>query len=160
MEEKNIYQILKNALDGVNAHVKPENILEDLTVDIAGGIIKNSPYTIWQILKHINYWQERYISYIKDESTPPTLKASIGWDFPSSPADNDELQKEISYFKKSIEIMKKLSNDELVNKAQKYNSGFDVMQSMASHLSYHFGEIVLLRRMLGSWPPPSGGDTW
>ncbi len=22
------------------------------------------------------------------------------------------------------------------------------------------GQIVLLRRLLGSWPPPSGGDTW
>jgi hypothetical protein len=24
----------------------------------------------------------------------------------------------------------------------------------------HLGQVVLLRRLLGAWPPPGGGDTW
>jgi uncharacterized damage-inducible protein DinB len=28
------------------------------------------------------------------------------------------------------------------------------------HNSYHVGQIAMLRRMLGAWPPQSGGDTW
>jgi len=34
------------------------------------------------------------------------------------------------------------------------------LESFAAHNAYHFGRIVLLRQMLGSWPPPSGGLTW
>lgn len=29
--------------------------------------------------------------------------------------------------------------------------------NLISHDSYHLGQIVLLRRLLGAWPPPSGG---
>lgn len=36
----------------------------------------------------------------------------------------------------------------------------DVLRGVGSHVSYHFGQIALLRRMLGAWPPRGGGDTW
>jgi uncharacterized damage-inducible protein DinB len=33
-------------------------------------------------------------------------------------------------------------------------------QTMGAHNSYHAGQAVLLRQLLGQWPPPSGGLTW
>jgi len=36
----------------------------------------------------------------------------------------------------------------------------DVLHGMGSRVSDHFGQIALLRRMLGAWPPPGGGDPW
>jgi hypothetical protein len=32
--------------------------------------------------------------------------------------------------------------------------------SLAAHNAYHFGRIVLLRQLLETWPPPSGGFRW
>jgi uncharacterized damage-inducible protein DinB len=29
-----------------------------------------------------------------------------------------------------------------------------------AHNSYHTGQIALLRRQAGAWPPERGGDTW
>jgi uncharacterized damage-inducible protein DinB len=155
-----MYEILINALKGVNAHISPEKVLEDLTIETAGKEINNSPHTIWQILKHINYWQDKFISYIKDESTPRSLTAKEGWSFLSSPANNEELEREIKNFSNGLEVMENLNEQELNAKAQRYKTGYDVLQAMASHTSYHIGEIVILRRIIGSWPPPSGGDTW
>ncbi len=155
-----INQILINALKGINAHVDPRNAVEALTIEVAGKEVKNSPYTIWQILKHINFWQGRFISYIKEDLTPPSLSAKEGWAFPASPSSEDELQNEIDKFNSSLDEAMSLNKDELEKKAQQYKTGYDVLQAMASHISYHIGEIVFLRRMLGSWPPPSGGDTW
>lgn len=160
MTEVNMYEILINALKGVNAHISPEKVLEDLNIETAGKEINNSPHTIWQILKHINYWQYKFISYIKDESTPRSLTAKEGWSFPSSPANNEELEREIKIFSHSLEVMENLNERGLNDKAQRYKTGYDVLQAMASHISYHIGEIVILRRIIGSWPPPSGGDTW
>ncbi len=31
---------------------------------------------------------------------------------------------------------------------------------LAVHNSYHAGQIALLRRQSGAWPPERGGDTW
>ena len=36
----------------------------------------------------------------------------------------------------------------------------DVLRAMGNHISYHVAQIALLRRMMGAWPPPGGGDTW
>jgi len=36
----------------------------------------------------------------------------------------------------------------------------DQLISLASHNAYHFGRIVLLRQLMQSWPPTSGGFTW
>ena len=155
-----IKEILINALNGVNAHVNPRNTVEDLTVEIAGKKNENSPYTIWQVIKHINFWQERFISYIKDDITPPSLSAKEGWSFPASPLNENDLKNEISKLNLSLDEALSFSDDILEKKAQKYKSGYDVLQAMASHISYHIGEIVLLRRIIGKWPPPSGGDTW
>jgi uncharacterized damage-inducible protein DinB len=35
-----------------------------------------------------------------------------------------------------------------------------VLRQIAAHNSYHAGQIALLRRQLGAWPPRRGGDTW
>ena len=32
--------------------------------------------------------------------------------------------------------------------------------SLAAHNAYHLGRIVVLRQLLGAWPPPSGGFSW
>jgi uncharacterized damage-inducible protein DinB len=34
------------------------------------------------------------------------------------------------------------------------------LESLAAHNHYHFGRIVLLRQLMGAWPPPSGGYSW
>ena len=34
------------------------------------------------------------------------------------------------------------------------------LESFAAHNAYHLGRVVLLRQLLGSWPPPSGGLMW
>jgi hypothetical protein len=34
------------------------------------------------------------------------------------------------------------------------------LENLAAHNAYHLGRIVLLRQLLGAWPPPSGGDSW
>jgi uncharacterized damage-inducible protein DinB len=35
-----------------------------------------------------------------------------------------------------------------------------VLWQMVAHNSYHVGQIAMIRRTLGAWPPCGGGDTW
>ena len=37
---------------------------------------------------------------------------------------------------------------------------YAMLWGVAAHNSYHVGQIALLRRQLGAWPPRRGGDTW
>jgi hypothetical protein len=36
----------------------------------------------------------------------------------------------------------------------------DVVWQTIVHNSHHLGQVVLLRRPIGAWPPARGGDTW
>jgi uncharacterized damage-inducible protein DinB len=35
-----------------------------------------------------------------------------------------------------------------------------VLWQMVAHTSYHVGQIAMMRRTLGAWPPRAGGDSW
>jgi hypothetical protein len=35
-----------------------------------------------------------------------------------------------------------------------------MLQTIATHNRYHVGQVVAIRLLLDSWPPPSGGLTW
>ena len=31
---------------------------------------------------------------------------------------------------------------------------------VATHNAHHLGQVILLRQLLGAWPPPAGSWTW
>lgn len=35
-----------------------------------------------------------------------------------------------------------------------------VLKQISAHNSYHVGQIAMLRRLFGAWPPRRGGDSW
>lgn len=160
---KVLEKVLINALSGTNAHLLPYNAMEGLTLEVAGRQVTGSPYTIWQLIKHLNFWQERFSGYLENKNLPPVHKAAHGWPVETKPENAEALKNEIDLFNNSIESAKSLlfsDTGNLTGKKGSYESGYDVLQAMASHISYHIGEIMVLRRILGDYPPPSGGDTW
>jgi uncharacterized damage-inducible protein DinB len=36
----------------------------------------------------------------------------------------------------------------------------DAIVHIAQHNSHHLGQVILLRQLMGLWPPPSGSWTW
>jgi hypothetical protein len=57
------------------------------------------------------------------------------------------------------ELERRSRNGDLLVKDGK-QSRLEILHAIASHNSYHIGEAVVLRQILGKWPPPSGGLTW
>lgn len=157
--EKNLI----NALSGTNAHLSPYYATEGLTLEVAGKTVPHAPYTIWQLIRHMNFWQERFIAHLDNIKLPLVKKAEDGWPDEPQPPDAEALKKEVDKLNDSIESVKsRLFSDtgSLLGQKNDYESGYDVIQAMASHISYHIGEVMVIRRILGDYPPPSGGDTW
>ena len=36
----------------------------------------------------------------------------------------------------------------------------DVLVHVSNHNAHHLGQVILLRQLMGAWPPPSGSWTW
>ncbi|MCZ6521571.1 MAG: hypothetical protein O6848_08770 [Bacteroidetes bacterium] len=155
--------LMKGGIRGQNAHVNPAVALEDLNIEITGRKILNTPYTIWQCLKHLNHWQEKYLKLLQGEDIYWDCTWQEGWESSLNAKNQEQLNQEIKKFSDSLFRVEDLmiqSPQNLLRPMGCYTNGFQVIQALSSHISYHIGEIVLLRRIFASWPPPSDRYVW
>ena len=163
LDSKLYCELLNNALYGTRAHVSPERAFEGLSWRQVGQEVPNSPHTIWQLLRHLNYWQDRFISRIEGMKVLPAKTSDDGWQFDTAPEDETAYRREVGKFLTGINYITTTmlpQTDCLIGQKGDYPNGFAVIQNMASHISYHLGEAVMQRIQLGLWPLPSGGYTW
>ena len=153
-------QVLIHAFEGQNAHVNPGKALNGLKVNITGRKILNTPYTIWQLLKHLNFWQEKFINRLEGKDNILLIcNWEEGWEDQLNAEYQEELDREVKTLHagiaKAIEILANEGDSSVCDNG--YKNKYDVIQAMASHLSYHLGEVILLRRIFGSWQRPMNG---
>jgi uncharacterized damage-inducible protein DinB len=127
----------------------------------------DSPHSISDILAHLNFWQSWALAAVKGEHQPMPAKAADGWIDLTGSWDNL-----VGEFFRGLEEAKTLTDDEaLLQKPfdpetkigwgfEKHSIGEAILDVIAVHNAHHLGQIILLRRMMGAWPPEGGGSTW
>lgn len=161
---------LEEVLAGDSAATPPAFILEGLSGEAAHQLVTRSPRTIYEELWHIAYWQQITLDWISQLETPYPARASEG--FPTKSDKTTETWDELrDRFFRGNRVAAASALDEIrlgVPVRCPSRPGLPVrvmtvreqLESLGAHNAYHFGRIVLLRQMMGLWPPPSGGDTW
>ncbi|MBI4551023.1 MAG: DinB family protein [Candidatus Latescibacteria bacterium] len=154
---------LVEALIGRGAHVESVRALEGMDWKLTGRRLRDAPHTIFQILNHIIFWQDFCLRRLRGEQVQVPPRAEVGWPGPESPHHEDEWKATTATFAEGLQdactIARGPDLDEVLP-AWEQTTRYEALRIIASHNSYHIGQIVLLRRMLGAWPPPGGGDTW
>lgn len=148
------------ALSGTGAHVGSHSVFEGLDWKLADARPADAPHSVFQLLNHLIYWQDWVVKWL-DGKTPAIPKhASGSWPGSASPGSSEEWERAVNDFCKGLEALERGSRgaDLLAKRGRK--SRLEMLQTIASHNSYHLGQVALLRQMLGTWPPPSGGLTW
>ncbi len=161
---------LERALVGNSAHTPPSHILEGLTDELVHRLPDGAPRSIYEELWHICFWQQITLEWIAGTETP----------YPDSPRDAFPTVQdaEREYWPQLCERL--LAGSRRAADLTQAEAGLsrlirctshppnpprtmtvrEQFESLAAHNAYHFGRIVLLRQLLGAWPPPSGGFTW
>lgn len=162
VETTGVTRMLQNVLQGTGSYANVSHILEGLDGELAGTTIAGAPHTIWQILKHLIYWQDFCLQLLHGDDAVAPEHASDSWPGTVSPTGPREWGDTVDEFLSGTqEAMEAASIDlELEVPFRPGRSRAEVLGMLMGHNSYHLGQMVLLRQMLGSWPPPSGGDTW
>ena len=154
---------LGHALRGEGAHVEVSAALDGMDWRLAGARAPGAPYTIFQILNHLIYWQDVFLQRATGGYAPAPPHAADCWPGADAPASEAELDSSVVRFNQGLAAVQSLVTvDTLDEVLPKWNhrTRHEVIAITAGHNSYHIGQIVLLRRMLGAWPPPTGGDSW
>jgi uncharacterized damage-inducible protein DinB len=92
----------------------------------------------------------------------PALPKHAGGSWPgeNAPQDVEEWREALHQFEQSLQALIRASQEKDLLHKQGTKTRLEMLQTIASHNSYHLGQVVLMRQTLGAWPPPSGGLTW
>jgi uncharacterized damage-inducible protein DinB len=166
---------LTELLHGKGAHADPLACVEDLSAELAARRADGFPHSIGQLVFHMNYWMDYELRRIRGErpaypehsaeSFPPAASHS---DVQDDAQDWDRLRKGFAGLLADFSTLAKTSPDEMQRQIETAHEGDTklagtleaVLWQMVVHNSYHTGQIAMIRRALGAWPPRGGGDTW
>jgi len=158
-------------LHGKGAHADPLACVEDLPAEIASRQVEGFPHSIGQLVFHMNYWMDYDLRRIRGENPKYPEHNAESFPTPTAPADAqqwDRLREEFSARVNGVAALANAGRDELDRQiAPTHPSHNDraaslesVLWQLVAHNSYHIGQIAMIRRVLGMWPPRAGGDTW
>jgi len=171
MSELSSTRVLIELFRGRGAHTDPVACVADVTAEWAGRVAEGSPHSIWQLVWHLNFWMDYDLRRIRGESPPYPVHNDES--FPPAPAPRgaDEWRQAQARFQGLLADCAGIAQsgpDALEREvppthpshAQRASTVLAMLCQLVAHNSYHVGQIALLRRAMGIWPPPGGGDTW
>lgn len=148
---------LERLLDEGSAFVPPSGALEALSAEVACQRVETSPHSVAEIVAHMVFWQGYTLALARGEQATVPEHAADGW--PSvTPEDWDVLRLN---FLEGLAETKRVAREEDLERLVRGRDTLGYELSLhVIHNAVHLGQVILLRRMLGAWPPPAGGDTW
>jgi DinB superfamily len=110
----------------------------------------------WQLLEHMRIAQWDILEFSRDPKHVSPKFPEGYWPNSPTPPDKDAWEKSADAFRADLKSMVKLVENESTDLFLKipHGDGQTVMREaliLADHNSYHLGQLVLLRRLLGAW---------
>ncbi len=145
---------MKQALVAFHIHAAPEKILSDLSVETVLKCVSESTHTIWDLIHHMTFWQDLTLDAIDDKDVDWERSKTENWPAEDVELDQSKLDAQIQHFLKTLEVYK--SRAETVDldasmKSWPQATKIWALQMIAQHNSYHLGQIVNLRQLMGKW---------
>lgn len=152
---------LPQLLTGRGAFAPVRNILQGIELKQLGVRPDLAPHSIYEELWHLVYWQELLLAWARGEARVLPARAAESWPASQAPADLAEARELVRRFLEGINAASRLaSSDQLDAVVYERYTLRALLESLLAHNSYHLGRIVLLRQLIGIWPPPGGGESW
>ena len=153
---KEVIKQLKDLLLKGNAHVPLDDALKDLSLKDLGTKVKKLPYTIWQLAEHLRIAQWDILEFSRNPEHKSPKWPEGYWPRGKAPRNGAAWKKCVTQIKKDRkEFIALLDNKEVdLYTPFAWGEGQNLLREallIADHNSYHVGEILVMRRLLGAW---------
>jgi len=149
-------QHLLDLLRGRNAHADFDTVVADFPSRLRGVKPPGAPHTAWQLLEHIRIAQWDILEFSRDAKHKSPAWPEDYWPKTEAPPSAASWNNSLRSFRADLKAMAKLVADKKTDLFAKipHGSGQTILREallVADHNSYHIGQMVLLRRLLGAW---------
>jgi len=151
-----LIQQLVELLQNGHAHVSFNNAVKDIPFGFLGKKPGGLAYSIWQIAEHIRIAQWDILDFSRNENYKEMKWPEDYWpheDAPESETAWNECIKRINEDQGAfIDLLHTHAGD--LFKPFSHGNGQTLLREallIADHNSYHVGQIIVIRRLLGNW---------
>ena len=149
-------QHLVSLLRGGNAHVTFERAIAGLPPSLRGTRHPSLPFTAWGLLEHMRIAQWDILEFSRDAKHVSPAWPDGYWPKSDGPGDEKAWDASAMAFCRDLAQMQALVKNPKTNLYSRipHGDGQTILREallVADHNSYHLGQLILLRRLLGAW---------
>lgn len=150
--------IVASSLDWEQAHAKLDTALDGLPVELRGRRADNFPHSVWELTEHIRITQHDLLEFCTDPKYEELKWPDDYWPSSPAPASDAAWTATIDAIHRDAAALAAFTRDESRDLTAKipHGSGQTYLRTVlvaVDHTSYHVGQIVAVRRLLGAWKP-------
>ena len=157
MSDTIIREHLLSLLNSGDAHQDIDSAIDEIPAAVRGKRPTGSPHSPWELLEHIRLAQADILEYSQNpEHVSPEFPEGY-WPKTPAPRDEEQWNDTVAAFKRDLRDMIRLIENPKTDLYAPipHGQGQTILREalvLADHNSYHLGQLVDLRRALGSWP--------
>ena len=144
-------------LEGGQAHATFDSAVKGFPLEKIGSRHKGLPYSAWELLEHMRIAQHDILRFsVSAEYQSPKWPEGY-WPSAPGPEKESDWSRSVRAIRKDLAEFQALLRDPKQDLYRKFpwGDGQTLLREallIADHNSYHIGQLVLVRRLLGAWP--------
>jgi len=140
-----------------DAHVGFEAAVAKLPVKLRGARPAELPYSPWQLVEHLRRTQHDILDFCLDPGYRQPAWPDDYWPATEEPPSSAAWTESIRAFARDRQALQALARDPAIDLLATipHGEGQTYLRELllaADHAAYHVGELIVVRRLLGSWP--------
>jgi uncharacterized damage-inducible protein DinB len=156
MNDKILCEQLVKLLKGEGAHVSSEEALKNVNPKIRSERPSKNSHSIWELLEHLRIAQEDILRYTLEESWVSPKWPEGYWPSPDIDPTDEMWDNSVAAFLSDLdELVQAIKNKDIDLTSPiphaKHHTYLREILLVCDHNSYHIGQILETRKLLGDW---------
>jgi hypothetical protein len=153
---KALREHLLSLLRGGEAHATFDKAVSNLPAALVGAKPEGAPHSAWELLEHMRIAQWDILEFSRNPKHVSPEWPEGYWPESAAPPDGAAWDKSVRQFRADLKAMERLVEDPATELSARilHGTGQTILREallVADHNSFHLGELVFLRRLLGAW---------
>ena len=151
-------QHLMRLLNWQDAHVNLDEAVEGLPPDLRGRRPPGVAHSPWELIEHMRLAQHDILDFCRNPDYRKLKWPDDYWPSDAAPESPEAWNESLAAFGDDRAALCRLAEDPAVDlfAAIPHGSGHTYLRELllvADHNAYHVGQLVIVRRLRGAWPP-------